>query len=59
MIASVSESGNNTKKYYDSGVHIVPSVPLAGIDMASCNAECVVEKITVETEKGNWRGWQV
>lgn len=59
MIASVSESGNNTKKYYEAGVQIVPSVPLAGIDMDTCDAECVVDKITMETEKGNWRGWQL
>ena len=59
MIASVSESGNNTKKYYEAGVQIVPSVPLAGIDMDTCDAECVVDQITTETEKGNWRGWQV
>ena len=59
MIASVEEKGNNTKKYYEAGVHIVPSFPLARIDTDSCDVACMMEKITMETEVGHWRGWQV
>lgn len=59
MIASVVEKDNNTKKYYEAGVHIVPSAPLAGIDTNACDVDCLVEKLTMETEVGKWRGWQL
>lgn len=59
MIASVVEKGNNTKTYYEAGVNIVPSVPLAGIDTKTCDVDCLKEKLTMETELAHWRGWQL
>ena len=59
MFARVEDKGNNTKKYYEAGVNIVPSRPLGGIDTDTCNVDCMKKKLTMETEIGKWRGWQV